>query len=334
MKIIYKDLKEQKIKVLVESIEDMWHLAHVLEKGDIITARTMRKSSVKSGGEYEYGEKKPMTLSISLEKTELRKDTAALRLSGQIIDGPEDIPRQAYHSMQIEANSTLTIQKAKWKAHQIERLEKAVMKKPALLVCVLDREEADIAILRESGIEMKANITNRDKENMEGYYDEIISCLKTYEAGIIIIAGPGFERENLLKYISSKDKEFAKKMLLEHASSTGINGINEILKKSANRILRETRIAKEGWYVNELLKRIKTDGLAVYGKSETKKAVEMGAVEALLVSQEKVDEFSDLMETQEKMRGAIVIIGGDHELGEQFLHLGGIAGLLRFKTEF
>ncbi len=76
------------------------------------------------------------------------------------------------------------------------------------------------------------------------------------------------------------------------------------------------------------------DLLVVYGPKETEKAVSIGAVETLFVSQQKLDAFEKLMETQERMRGAVVIIGSDHELGEQFLHLGGIAGFLRFKTDF
>jgi stalled ribosome rescue protein Dom34 len=34
------------------------------------------------------------------------------------------------------------------------------------------------------------------------------------------------------------------------------------------------------------------------------------------------------------MRGQVAIIGSDHEMGEQFLHMGGIAGFLRFRLDF
>jgi protein pelota len=333
MKLLYKSLKEQKVKVQVESLDDLWHLEHVLETGDLVTARTFRKTSVKSGGEYEYGDKRAMTLTIRLEKIELKSE-GVLRLNGPIVEGPDDVPKQAHHSLQLEADSVLAIQKERWKQHQLDRLEKARVAKAKLLICVLDREDADFAVLRESGIEMKASITNYDRENMEEYYDKIIAYLKGQETRVIVLAGPGFERENLLRYINAKDKELAKKIILEHASATGINGVHEILKKSANRILKETRIAQESEYVNEILKRMKTEGLVVYGPAETEKAVSIGAVEILFVSQQKLDTFEKLMETQERMRGAVVIIGSDHELGEQFLHLGGIAGFLRFKAEF
>jgi protein pelota len=334
MKILSRNMREQTLKVQAETSEDLWHLERVLEKGDLITSRTFRKASIKSGGEYEYGDKKPVVLTIKLEKMEYNKDSGVLRLNGPIAAGPEDVPLNSYHSLQIETGTVLSVQKKRWKAHQVDRLEKAKVKKAKLFICVLDREDADFAVLSEAGIEMKARITNYDRENMEKYYAEIVAYLNTQDAQTFVIGGPGFERENLLKHINANHKELAKKIILEHASSTGINGIQEILKKSANRILKETRVAKEAEYVNEIMKRMKTDGLVVYGPKETEKAIRMGAVETLFVSQEKVDEFERLMDAEEKMAGNVVIIGSDHELGEQFLHLGGIAGFLRFKTDF
>jgi protein pelota len=294
----------------------------------------MRKTVVKTSGTYDYGEKKPMVLTIKSEKIEFQKDSGLLRITGPVQEGPEDIRKQSYHTMQIGLNTVLTIRKKQWKSYQIERLEKARVKKPLLLICVLDREEADLAVLKESGIEMKASITNYDRENMEEYYRHIISLLKGQDFKTFVLAGPGFERENLFRYIQRNEKDLSGKIILEQSSSTGINGVQEVVKKSANRVLKETRIAKESEYVDEILKKIKTNGLVVYGVNETEKAIGLGAVETLFVSHEKIRDFEKLMEKQEKMRGKIVIIGSDHELGEQFLHLGGIAGFLRFRVDF
>jgi protein pelota len=331
MKIINRNMREQTLKVQVEASEDLWHLERVLEAGDLVTSKTLRKASVKTGGEYEYGEKRAMTLTIRLEKFEFRRDSGVLRLSGPIVAGPEDVPLNSYHSMQIESGGVVSIQKKRWKSYQLDRLEKARSIKPLLLICVLDREDADFAMLRESGIEMKARITNYDRENMDDYHGRIMAYLRSQECETIVIGGPGFERENLLKFVGAQDKALAKKIIVEHSSSTGINGVQEILKKSANRILRETRVAKESAYVNEILKRMKTDGLVVYGPKETEAAVKFGSVETLFVSQEKVNEFEAIMEAEERSGGNVVVIGSDHELGEQLLRLGGVAGFLRFR---
>ena len=137
--------------------------------------------------------------------------------------------------------------------------------------------------------------------------------------------------KNLLKYIKGKNPDLAKKIILEHSSDIGRSGIQEVIKRSANTILKDTRISREAGFVEEFLKRINTKGLVVYGKKETEEAVAAGAVETLLVSTEKVKEHIKLLELAEKVKGQVVLITSDHPAGEQFLSLGGIGGFLRWK---
>jgi protein pelota len=143
MKILLKDLKRNRMKLMVETLEDLWHLEHVMEAGDIVTSRTFRKTVVKKGGTFDYGEKKPMILTIKAEKIEFQKDSGLLRITGPIVEGPEDVQKHSYHTIRVDVNSVLTIEKAKWKSYHLERIEKARFRKPVLFVCVLDREEAE-----------------------------------------------------------------------------------------------------------------------------------------------------------------------------------------------
>ena len=233
--------------------------------------------------------------------------------------------------------TVITIQKKEWKSYHLERLEKAKIKPSLLLICVLDRDEACFAELKESGIEYLTTIYSkkqREEDNLDGYRNEILKYLegKQEKFNAIIIAGPGFEKENLLKHIKERNPELAKKIFIEHCHSLGITGINEVVRKCSARILRDSRIAKETELVEELFSRIYSEGLAVYGKKETEHAVKLGAVETLLVSEEKIPEFEKIMDLTEKMGGRVKIISSDHEAGERFLHLGGIAGFLRFRV--
>jgi len=328
MKVLGQNIKSGEKTLKIESIDDLWHLKNIIEEGDVVSGKTLRKTVIKRGDQIDYGEKKPVTLSIKVEKTELKDN--ALRISGRIISGQNDIELSSYHTMNIECGSVLTLQK-NWKPHHIERLKKAEIKHPLLLITVLDREQADFAIIKESGIEMITSIRSRDPEKREEYYNEIYNFLKKKNIKNIVIAGPGFERENLLNFISKKDREFAKNIFLEHSSNIGITGIREVIEKSSNKIIKQTRIAKESEVVKEFMEKIAKGGLVVYGIEETKRAVEYGAVEKLLISDEKVRDFEDIMEKVEKQKGIVVIIGSDHELGEQFLNMGGIAGFLRFR---
>lgn len=335
MKIIHQDRKEGKIKLKVESPDDLWHLEKVLEKGDLVTSRTLRKKAIKRGREILEGERRPMTLTINLEDVE--RQAGILRLRGKIVSGPEDIRLSSYHTLNIEPWSVLTIKKEDWKSYQLERIKRAMVKQPLLFICVLDREQADFAVLKESGIEMKGSVSAKKvkgREDRSDYYREILSVLEKQKGcQAIVIAGPGFEKENLLEFIDKANPDLADSIALEYASSTGKTGIQEIIKKSANKILKETRIAKETGLVETFLEEIGKDGKAVYGEKETKSAAKMGAVETLLVSEEKVKGLEGLMDMVEKMRGRIVIISQEHESGEKFLGLGGVAAFLRFRVE-
>ena len=335
MKLIKQDLKHGVVKLKIENLDDAWHLKKILEQGDLVTGRTFRKTAIKSGVEVKEGDRKSMVLTVEVEKVEYRPDMHTLRVHGKITRGPEDVQLSSYHTIQIEQGMVISVQKPKWKTYQLERIQKAGGRKPLLFICVLDRENADFALLQESGIKMLGSVRSERAENdikHEEYYTQITETLKNQDCDTIIVAGPGFERENLFKHIQTKDQELAKKISVEHANDTGKAGVQEVIETSANRVLKDTRVAKETELVQEVLTRIKKDGLVTYGKKEVAKAISMGAVETLLVSEEKIEEYEPLMDQVEKQRGKVVIISTEHESGEEFLGLGGISGFLRFKV--
>jgi protein pelota len=336
MQILKLDEKEGRMRLRPESLDDLWHLDKVLEPGDLVTAKTLRRTAIKRGQEVREGDKAPVMLTIRLEKKEFHKDTRSLRLAGRIVAGPEDrVQLGSYHTIAVGVRDSLSVTK-QWKPFQVERLRKARVSKPLLLVCVLDREQADFAELRESGIVHLASIRSRKAASgeIEGYHEEILGYLQSREQGfqVILVAGPGFERENLLRFVRERNPGLAGRMVLEHTAGTGRAGISEVVRASANRVLRETRIAREAGLVERLLTEIQKDGLAVYGREETRKAVEAGAVEVLLVSEERMAGMEDVMRAADGMGARIAIIAADHEAGERFLGLGGIGGLLRFRV--
>lgn len=336
MQVLKMDRKEGIAKVRTETPDDLWHLEKILEPGDFVTGRTLRKTTIKRGQEISSGDRVPLTLTIELEKKEFHKSTHTLRLTGKITAGPEDMVRiSSYHSLSVGLNTVLTIQK-EWKSFHIERLNRAKIKPSLLLICVLDREEADFAELKESGIEHLASfssVKHKDSGTLGDYHSDILKYLegKHSDFQAIVIGGPGFERENLMKYIQEKNPEIVKRIFLEHTNATGRAGIQEIIKTSANRILKDTRVARETELVERLLQEINKEGKAVYGKKETEKVIEIGAIEILLISEEKIADFEKIMDNVEKQGGNVRVISSDHESGEKFLHLGGIAGLLRFR---
>jgi len=318
-----------------ETLSDLWHLEKIIDQGDLVRSRTVRKTTIKRGSEIKEGDRKPVTLTIKTEKVELHKDSNVLRITGTIEEAPDDFQLHSHHTLNIDPWSRLMITK-EWKKYHLDRIEKSKVKQPLIFICVIDRDGADFAGLRETLIDYHGSKTFRkkkDEEKRDAFYNEIIDVLEKQEKyRYIIIAGPGFEKENLFDYIKKKDAKLAEKIFIENASTTGEAGINEVIRNAASKVLREATVSRETAFVEKLLEEINKDGMIVYGKKETENAVSQGAVETLLVSDEKVKDFEKIMQLAEKMRGNVVIISSSHESGEKFLSLGGIAGFLRYKV--
>jgi len=100
----------------------------------------------------------------------------------------------------------------------------------------------------------------------------------------VIIGGPGFTKNNFVKgeYLHH---ELKKKMLgVKDTSYTGEYGLRELVKRSED-LLEKASIVKEGEILERFFSEIKKGGKIVYGFDETKKALELGAVDTLLISE-------------------------------------------------
>ena len=329
MKIVKKDIKHGTIALKLQNADDLWHLQHLLQQGSLLKTRTMRKVAVKSGGEFRMSEKKPMVLTIEVEKTAFDDTTGTLKASGKIAEGPEDTKLASYHTMRIEPGTVVTVRKPHWAHSDMKRIKESETRQPKVLMCVMDRDEADVALVTGSGISSIGRVESHDTENKEPYRRELLEFMKGqtgYDA--LVVAGPGFEAANFAKFARENS---SLKPVVESCSSTGITGINEVMKKSGERVIRDSRIGQESELVERLMAGIKSDGMVTYGPAEVEKAIVAGAAETVLISREKVSAFEQLIERAEKMGSAVVFISADHTPGEQFLHLGGIAAFLRFR---
>jgi len=326
---VKRDMKHGTIALKLQNADDLWYLQHLLQQGSLLRTRTMRKVAVKSGGEFRMSEKKPMVLTIEVEKTAFDDATGTLKASGKIVEGPEDTKLSSYHTMRIEPGTVVTVRKPHWAHSDMKRIKESETRQPKVLICVMDRDEADVALVTGSGISLIGKVRSSDSENKEPYRRELLEFMKGqagYDA--MVVAGPGFEAANFAKFARENS---SLKPVVESCSSTGITGINEVMKKSGERVIRDSRIGQESELVERLMAGIKSDGMVTYGPAEVEKAIVAGAAETVLISREKVSAFEELIERAENTGSVVVFISADHTPGEQFLHLGGIAAFLRFR---
>ncbi len=325
------DLKHNIAKITPENMDDVYLLEKIIVPGTLITAKTVRSREIKRGDEKVKGKKESMVLTIKVEKIEFREDYG-LRAGGKIVSGPEDVER-GHHTIEILPNTFLKIEK-KWKSWEIDKIKSASKKQEKVLVCILDEIEADLWLVQERkkhlihltcSLGKKSGVSTKPQ-----YYAELAKQIKQNESDYVVIAGPAFAKEELAAYL--KEKGVEKKITVDTVSHTGESGLHELFNRGIlERVAKFSRISEETQIVEKLLSEISKDGKAVYGREETKKAIEMGAVEILLVSDKKVRENEDIIELAETLKTKTMIISTEHQSGEKLYNLGGIGGILRYK---
>jgi len=357
VQIIEEKPKEGIVKVKTETLDDLWHLYHIIDPGDVVYAKTLRKKAQRTDSlRAEKVEVVPVYLGVKAEKINFHKFANQVRVTGPIVYASrDDVPLGKYHTITIEEGTVVTIQKPRWKEHHIERLKEAVeaSKRAKVMIVVVDEGEADIALVREYGVEMVASIrrnlggkrynTDRESEEKRFFHDlakkmeELIEREKIEKA---IVAGPGFVKEDFYKFLSGNYPDLAKKVVVEDTSVTGRTGIYEVIKRgTVDRVYHENRVAKEVQLVEKVLENVaKNNGLATYGLREVEEAINYGAVETLLVLDELLkgdhrEKIEELMDAVRYSRGEVVVVSSEHEGGEKLKALGGLAALLRFRVK-
>jgi len=331
------------LKAMPETLDDLWHLERVIEKGDLASGSTTRKIK---GQEGEQTRREKMFVKLRVQEVEFDKFSGVLRIHGTIEGGkPEELLELgAAHSLSVEAGYQLKIEKEKLAERHIDRLkkaEKATHAKP-LLCILLDDERADFFELRAFKTEKKASIQSGksgkqfDSENWKkGFFSKLFKKIGDCGAEQLLVAGPGFTKNDFSEFL--KEKGFAGNVFVEGTNSIGVTGLNEFLKgERAGKIMEKLQIALDARLMEEVLAELgKNTGLAEYGPEQVKRAVQFGAVKKLLLLDkfflEKRDELEALMESVEQVRGEIHILDSESETGKQLDGIGGIAALLRYK---
>ena len=351
MKIIDEDEKEGIVKIVPETLDDLWHLSHIVEVGDNASSKTTRRIQDTTGDKVrsDRGVKKTFYLGLDVENVSFHLFTGKLRLTGVITRGPEDlIPLGSHHTLEVKLNTPITIKKERWPKWAIKRLNQAIeaSKKLSAIIVVLEDDTATLGLMRQFGIEyygpIKGNVSgkriidkNRQK-NIVQFYEKVIESIRKFDSiQNIVIAGPGFVKNDFYDYLKDNHDDLAKISIIESTGSGGRNGISEVLKKgTVEKLTSENRVALEMSAIDNLLTEIaKNSSKIAYGLKETKKAIDLGAVSQLLILDTKVasENMGDAMDMVENMKGEVMVISSEHEGGKQLESLGGMAAILRYE---
>jgi protein pelota len=222
----------------------------------------------------------------------------------------------------------------------LERIDRAVKSSVYGVIHILTIEEgeAELFRLRQYGPESVITITTGSGKGAEtdsrtGFFEQLLMHISDI-SGPLIIAGPGFIKDDFVKFAKNQSSTSIKQAIVVETRRIGRGAVQEVIGKGAlDRLIGDLQLSREVKMMDEVLLRISQEGAVAYGQKEVREAIEYGAVEEVLVSDTLLkDEYiMHLIERAEAMRATIVVLSSRFEPGERLCALGGIAALLRYK---
>jgi protein pelota len=347
-----RDGGRERITLVPESLDDLWHLTYVLEPGDRVggdTTRRIRRDDDKTRD--TGGEREPMWVELAVDDVEFAKFANRLRVGGDIVDCSREDQLGFHHTLNVEERTELEVEKV-WQTDQLERLQEAVeaSENPEVAIATVEEGEAYVHTVAQYGVEERASITKPTGKGeyarpRDELFDDLGAVLQRTDAEAVILAGPGFTKQDALEYIEAEYPDVAERITVVDTSASGGRGVHEVLKRGAvEEVQAETRIAREAERIDELMKRIADGAKAAYGIEETMQAAEFGAVEELLIldsrlRMERAGEgdwgvgANELIRTVEQKGGEVTVFSEEFDPGQQLKNLGGVAALLRYRLE-
>ncbi|MGQ9469945.1 MAG: mRNA surveillance protein pelota, partial [Nitrososphaerales archaeon] len=352
--IIHKFIENKGLVYLtLEDVDDLWCLKRIIEPGDLVSGETTRV--IKHEGIYsrpDKGERVKVRVVIRVERAKLDSSLGRLRISGKIIEIPEDmVAKGSFHSIIATPNYSLSIKKDHWKDTDLRILKNSVRALERFIIVAIDGREAGIGTIKgthlqilptiESGLVGKRYDMRRKPSN---YYDQVAQIiLSAYEPLTkIFLAGPGHTKNSFAGFLLKQRSDLKDNLkVIDGIDVTGEDGIYMILRSpQLRKHIEESKLAQASFLIEEAIKRISDgDKRVAFTFNEVKEASNLGAVDSVLIS-DKIfdygideDDLAEILNSVEKFRGKSYMIDLTTEVSSQVMALGGIVALLRFSLK-
>lgn len=343
----------ERLVIVPDSTEDLWHLQYVVEPGDLVAAQTSRRLQREDDHMRDTGgTRETLHATIEVEEVEFQRFADRLRVGGTIVDCSREDQIGFHHTINVEVHDEIELEK-RLKPDQRERLAEAeaATGEPDVLVITVEEGRADVFNVVQSGADHRTTfVSGSGKRSGEStrseLFADVAAVVERSTADAIVLAGPGFIKDDCASYLEDANIEEAGAIRTVDTSATGERGVHEVLTRGViDDIRSETRLAKEASFVTELLERLRAEpGTVTYGPAETATAAEYGAVETLavvddvLLRERTADaewdiDLDTLVERVEQQGGTVRVLTADGEPGQQVISLGGIAAVLRYPID-
>jgi len=342
----------ERMTLVPENVDDLWHLSHVLESGDLVSGDTTRRiqrddeNLRDTGGQREH-----LFVTIEVDDVEFARFANRLRVGGEIVDCSREDQLGHHHTLNVEEHDEITIEKH-FKPDQVERIEEAeeAAENADVAIATVEEGEAHIHTVAQYGTEERFSFTAPTGKGeyarpRSELFAELGKALSRMDVDAIILAGPGFTKQDARDYIAENHPDVADLLTVVDTAGVGDRGVHEVLKRGAvDEVQTQTRISKEAELLDDLMEGIATGEKVAYGIDEVAEAAEFGAVAELLVVDDRLRQerqgdgdwdvdVNEVIQSVERQGGEVTVFSGEFDPGQQLRNLGGIAALLRYRLQ-
>ncbi|CAO3702373.1 unnamed protein product [Rhizopus stolonifer] len=306
-----------------------------------------------------------MSLTITVESVNFDPIVGLLRINGRVSSENPYVKMASYHTIDLELNRNFTLFKIEWDTIALERVDDScdITKQAdvAAIVCqeglanfcfltqhmTIVRQRIETPIPRKR----KGSVTNHEK-GLERFYEQIYQAIIRHVnfdiIKAVIIASPGFVKDQIYNYIFNQAVKTGNKLIMEnkskfiqiHCSNGHKHALTEIMQDPAIQVkLADTKAAREVQALDKFYEMMNNDpDRAFYGFDHIDKANEIGAIGTLLVTDELFrsadietrKKYVLLVEQVRAQNGNVFVFSSMHASGEQLNQLTGVAAILNF----
>ncbi|XP_068610611.1 protein pelota homolog [Brachionichthys hirsutus] len=368
MKLLHKDIEKDnagQVTLMPEEAEDMWHTYNLLQVGDSLRASTIRKVQTESATGSVGSSRVRTTLTLCVETIDFDSQACQLRVKGTNLEENQYVKMGAYHTIELELNRKFTLAKKSWDSVVLERIDQAcdVTQKADVAAVVMQEGLANLVLVTPAMTLLRAKVevtiprkrrgscTQHDKA-LERFYEAVMQAILRHISfdvvKCILVASPGFVKDQFITYIFREAVRQDNKILLEnrpkfmlvHSSSGHKYSLKEILSDpTVTSRLSDTKAAGEVRALEDFYKMLQHEpDRAFYGLAHVEKATDALAIDTLLISDNLFrhqdirtrSRYVRLVDSVRDNGGTVRIFSSLHVSGEQLMQLSGVAAVLRF----
>ncbi|CAG9817495.1 unnamed protein product [Phaedon cochleariae] len=368
MKLVYQDIdkdNEGGVALIPEEPEDMWHAYNLISEGDSVRSTTIRKVQTESSTGSSSSNRVRTTLTISVENIDFDTQACMLRLKGRNIEENQYVKMGAYHTLDLELNRKFSLRKQEWDSVCLERIDMACdpTKTADVAAVIMQEGLAHLCLITSSMTLVRAKIdvniprkrkgfVQQHEKGLAKFYDNVMQAILRHVnfdvVKCVLIASPGFVRDQFYEYMFQTAVKTDNKVLLDnkskfmliHSSSGFKHSLKEILQDPAVMSkISDTKAASEVKTMETFYTTLQCEpAKAFYGKKHIEMANEAQAIETLMISDKLFrcqdvklrKEYVRLVDSVRESGGDVKIFSSLHISGEQLEQLTGIAAILRF----